>query len=91
MNLQSFGPSTVGRVAPISMTIPNHCEGAPSPLGTGDIDTMHALASIRVTDSPMPLHLACLFNEASTGKEGPEISRLFPFSCSRIRFVGSHH
>jgi len=44
-------------------------------LGTGDIDTMQAMASIRIPDSSMTPLLACLFSEASghwpisTGKE----------------------
>ena len=57
--------------------IPPHAEGAPGPslLGTGDIDTMQAMASIRIPDSSMTPLLACLFSEASghwpisTGKE----------------------
>ena len=42
-------------------------EGAPGPslLGTGDIDTMQAMASIRIPDSSMTPLLTCLFSEAS--------------------------
>jgi RHS repeat-associated protein len=37
------------------VTIPNHAEGAPGPslLGTGDIDTMQAMPSVRGSDTPM--------------------------------------
>ena len=43
------------RVAPVPVTVPYHVEGAPgpSPLGTGDIDTMQARISIRMLDTSM--------------------------------------
>ena len=52
------------RVAPVPMIVPNHAEGAtgPSLLGSGDIDTMQAQASIRVPDTSMMPLLACLLS-----------------------------
>ena len=60
------------------MTLPYPAAGGwprPLALGTGDIDTMQAMASIRIPGTSMTPLLACLFSEASgcrsifTGKE----------------------
>lgn len=76
------------------MTIPNHAAGAPGPslMGTGDIGTMQAVASIRIPDTSMTPLLACLFSEASgdwsisTGKERDSETGLDNFTA---RYFGS--
>ena len=50
------------------MSFPNHTEGTPSLLGTGDIDTMQAQTSIRVPDTPMTVSLACVLSASSADK-----------------------